>query len=354
MNQNMLFVAVVGGLRDLDQAQRAAAEATGKLIGVELAKAGFGLVVYFSDPESLEPHVVSGYIEGLAGGVGAIRVRYAESQRGQVRFGNDEITRPELFQHDLFPGPDWEAPFYRSLAEKAGVDAVLLLGGARSTLIAGNIAVARELPVLAVNSFGGAANKIWSELANRSARLDAWGTRPAANFIQRLKSECQTAADARRELARGELLIAGLKAQGHRVAYAAGAFVLLLTTLLLGLAPNPLPVSYPFLMLLGLSCAGATGSLVRTVLWGPENSVPRTSLLLGCIAGFTVGLTYLLPQWVGDTGILTDRSDGITVAHKIQFAYAVLVALSAGIGFDTVFNKLRDEAGKRAVGPATG
>jgi len=45
------------------------------------------------------------------------------------------------------------------------VDAVLLLAGARSTLIAGQIAVARGLPVLPVDSFGGAARKIWQELA---------------------------------------------------------------------------------------------------------------------------------------------------------------------------------------------
>jgi len=132
-NADMPFVAVIGGLWQLDETKAAAARAVGKAIGAELAKAGFGLVVYFSNDQSLEPHVVSGYSSALADGAGAIRVRYAESQRGQVRF-NEETDRAELFDHRLFPGQDWEAPFYRSLAEEDGVDAVLLLGGATSTL----------------------------------------------------------------------------------------------------------------------------------------------------------------------------------------------------------------------------
>jgi hypothetical protein len=231
------------------------------------------------------------------------------------------------------------------------VDAVLLLGGARSTLIAGQIAVARDLPVLAVSSFGGSAHKIWSELASRGKGRDAWGTRPAATFVQQLKSECQAAVERRSDIVRQEHLVADLTAQGRKVAYAAGAFVMLLVTLLAGLAATPFPMSYSFLMLLGVSCAGASGALVRSVIWGPEESAPRTSLLLGSVAGFVVGLAYLLPQWVGDSNVLAAAATGVTPTHKIQFAYAVLVSISAGVGFDTVFNRLREEAGRHDIGP---
>jgi hypothetical protein len=181
------FVAVIGGLWQLKPERVAAAKAAAKVIGEELAKAGFGLLVYFSNEESLEPHVVSGYISALGSGAGAIRVRYAESQRGQVRFA-EEATRQELFEHLLFPGQDWEAPFYRSLAEDKGVEAVLLLGGAKSTLIAGLIAVARRLPILAVDEFGGSAGKIWNQLAHASpGNLQSWGTRPAAEFYCKIE-----------------------------------------------------------------------------------------------------------------------------------------------------------------------
>jgi hypothetical protein len=101
----MPFVAVIG----------IAARATAKTIGAELAKARFGLVVYFSDDLSLEPHVVSGYAANIPEGEGSIRVRYARSQRGQIKF-EEETARPEFFHPDLFRGDDWEAPFYQSLA----------------------------------------------------------------------------------------------------------------------------------------------------------------------------------------------------------------------------------------------
>lgn len=50
-NAEMPFVAVIGGLWQLDQVTAGAARDAGKAIGAELAKAGFGLVVYFSNDE---------------------------------------------------------------------------------------------------------------------------------------------------------------------------------------------------------------------------------------------------------------------------------------------------------------
>jgi hypothetical protein len=156
-NPDVPFIAVIGGLWQLDEPTAASAKAAAQAIGAELAKAGFGLVVYFSNPESLEPYVVSGYSAAVVTGRDRmIRVRYAQSQRGKVKF-NEEATRSELFDPQLFPGEDWEAPFYQSLADEEGVDAVLLLGGATSTLIAGQIAIARRLPILAIDGFGGSA-----------------------------------------------------------------------------------------------------------------------------------------------------------------------------------------------------
>ena len=96
-----------------------------------------------------------------------VRVRFAESQRGNVVFA-EQASHPDLFDPKLFPGNDWEAPFYRSLVAMEGVEAVLLMAGGRSTLIAGQIAVARKLPVLAVDRFVGSARVIWTELARES------------------------------------------------------------------------------------------------------------------------------------------------------------------------------------------
>jgi hypothetical protein len=116
---------VIGGLRQLEEARAGNAKETARKIGAELARAGFGLVVYFSDDDSLEPYVVAGYSSHPSARVGSIRVRYAESQRGLVKF-KEEAECQTLFDYRLFPEQDWEAPFYRSLAEDEGVNAVLL------------------------------------------------------------------------------------------------------------------------------------------------------------------------------------------------------------------------------------
>ena len=59
------------------------AKDTTKQIGAALATAGMGLIVYFSDEKSLEPHVVTGFVEALPQGKGAasIRLRYQAPNR---------------------------------------------------------------------------------------------------------------------------------------------------------------------------------------------------------------------------------------------------------------------------------
>lgn len=135
-NNPMPFVGIVGGFYMLknDPAKFDEAKKTARDIGAALAAAGLGLVVYFSDDESLEPHVVAGYVKALPDGTdaGSIRVRYAQSQRNIVKFA-EQATRKDVFEPNLFPSDDWEAPFYRSLVAADGVDAMLLMAGARST-----------------------------------------------------------------------------------------------------------------------------------------------------------------------------------------------------------------------------
>ena len=117
-------VAVVGGFYDLDADLQVGQEARdyAQGLGRALAESGFGLTVYFSDDKSLEPHVVRGFVAAMPQGAPApcIDVRYSEAQRGQVRF-KEQDTQPELFHEDAFPGLNWEAPFYRSLAARESV-----------------------------------------------------------------------------------------------------------------------------------------------------------------------------------------------------------------------------------------
>ena len=359
-NSAMPFIAVIGGLWNIEPGDLAAAKETAKTIGEELAKAGFGLVVYFSDDASLEPHVVSGYVTALAKDAGEIRVRYAQSQRDQVKFV-EEATRKDLFKSQLYPDDDWEAPFYGSLAEDKGVDAVLLLSGAKSTLIAGQIAFARKLPILAVDKFGGSARKIWRQLAQTSSgrNLPSWSNQPAAEFVVQLKKDCDAVAAQRSALLDHEKMLIERErklnlqnSQIRKIAYSASAFVALLAAAFFGMAYTPGVSVYPLVMFAGLIAAGATGALVRALLGTAAEIDPRMSLLLGAIAGFVVGLAYLIPQWVGAPGVLEPKGTVVTATDKIQFASAVLVAISAGVGFDTVFSRLQRQSESVAIGPA--
>jgi hypothetical protein len=138
--------------------------------------------------------------------------------------------------------------------------------------------------------------------------------------------------------------------QREKVLWAAGAFLALLVTFFFGLGQPPEPNLYAFLTLSALIAAGAMGALIRSVIWGAEETAPLTSLLLGGVAGFVAGLAYLVPQYVGKYGVLDPTATKVEATDKIQFVSAVLVAISAGVGFDTVFTRLKKQAEDQPVG----
>lgn len=352
MSNSQPFVAIVGGLWDLQPSSVDEARLFAHELGVALAEANLGLVVYYSNEQSLEPHVVSGYASVIppGSGAGSIRVRFAHSQRDDVIF-SEQADRGELFERTLFAGDDWEAPFYRSLAEAQGVDAVLLLAGSRSTLIAGQIALARDLPTLAIDRFGGAAKIIWHELANRSKDYPSSSTHEATDLVDWLKARCTEQAEAQQRIDESHERLARLTSQNRKSGWMALSFGALLVTLFFGMGQTPAPTLYPALTFIGLIAAGATGALIQAMIWKSGQSPPSTSFMLGGVAGFVVGLAYLIPQWVGAPGVLEASAVSVEATDKIQFVSAVLVAFSAGIGFDTVFSRLRKEAKSHAVGP---
>ena len=86
-------------------------------------------------------------------------------------------------------------------------------------------------------------------------------------------------------------------------------------------------------------------------MWGAEQTAPTTSLLLGGVAGFAVGLAYLIPQWVGAPGVLKPWATVVEATDKIQFVSALLVAIPAGVGFDTVFTRMQKQMEDRPISP---
>jgi hypothetical protein len=263
----------------------------------------------------------------------------------------EEATRRELFDSILFPSNDWEAPFYRSLADADGVDAVLLMAGARSTLIAGQIALARPLPVLAIDQFGGASGVIRNELAMRSTQYPSSATHSMEQSVAWLKKECAARANRREEARQMEMTYRKVTSDLRKGVWAGSAFAALVLTVIFGMKQAPSPEFYPVLMFAGLIAAGATGALGRSVIWGAEQTAPVMSLLLGGIAGFLVGIAYLIPQWIGAPGVLAPSATAVEATDKIQFLSASMVAFSAGVGFDTVFTRLKKEAEEYRISP---
>lgn len=86
--------------------------------------------------------------------------------------------------------------------------------------------------------------------------------------------------------------------QAQKTSWTAFTFIALLLLVFFGTAGAPNPGGYPFLMFVGLVAAGATGALVRSVIWAPDEMTPIRSLVLGGIAGFVVGAAYLVPQFL--------------------------------------------------------
>jgi len=346
-------VAVVGGFYALDanaglgkQAREYAQE-----LGGALAQAGFGLVVYFSNDKSLEPHVVRGFVAALPAdeSTACIDVRYSEAQRGEVSFA-EQSTRMKLFEEDTFPGQNWEAPFYRSLAARDSVDAVLLMAGGQSTLNAGQVAIGRGLPLLAIDRYPGAAQILRTELATRiSGYPSSQGAKPA-QLATWLREQQSKEAQRLREARDRDAELARMADQQRGATWFGVALLALLGALGYGLLGVDTPRSFLVMMGGALVSAGATGALVRGLTTTSLVLEPRLASLLGVVAGLVVGLAYLIPQLIGAPRLLEPTVSTVEATDKIQFLSVTLVAFTAGIGFDTIFRRMLQEADKIPVG----
>lgn len=346
------FVAIIGGFFQLDPSKKDQAKAYARELGAALAKAGFGLVVYFSDDDSLEPHVVTGYVAVLLHDTPApcIRVRYPEKQKDIVKFAEQQ-ARPALFDPKLMPLDDWEAPFYRSLVEPGGVDAVILMAGNRAVLTAGQIVIARQLPTLALNNFDGSASIIWRELSQTTAGYPTATTSQPPVLVEWLRKQVDARVLGQQRATMREAEYDRLTASNLPTWLTGITGLMLLVILALGIQLKPSVETYALLMFGGLVVAGATGALARTLMWGRTSAV-ATSLLLGGLAGLLVGIAYLIPQLIGAPGVFNPAAKDVTAPDKIQFISAIVAGFSAGIGFDTVFNRIKEGAKDLPIKPA--
>jgi len=207
-----LLIAIVGStnlerrdydppLRNREQAKLAAVE-----LGRELAKAKHRILVYSSDPGYIEADVVRGYVESGMADAESILLRYPAIAGPVPHFREqDKDYYGPCFKDDPDDSPNWQVCFFSAL-QKA--DAVLLLGGASSSLITFLIAEMTGIALIPIATFGGSAQTVWGlasrrfdEKVRRITGAPLWRPDSAAQLVDALASE-HTGRDRKESKAR--------------------------------------------------------------------------------------------------------------------------------------------------------
>ncbi|GAA1560512.1 hypothetical protein GCM10009827_097220 [Dactylosporangium maewongense] len=302
-----------------------------RAIGRELASAGCDLVVFSSDPEYVERDVVEGYL--AVAGDGRVFVRAPHDST--VRFAVSPEAADRI-QVEPDPADDWETSYYRSVFE---ADGILVIGGGRSTRIAGVIGVAVRIPVVAVAGFGAGASVVWQHLCKHVNDATAedlhlmgrpWADASASRLVASLlgqRTRRQAAQAAELQLQRRD----GIR---RTLSSLAGVTALLLAAAAILLAYTTNSVGASMACLLGgpiLAAAG--GALVRDtrdahpgLLW---------SAARGIGAGILATTLYVASQVLTNQNALTVES-----ARRLLW-FVVPMGIAAGYTFDLVYAKLR-------------
>ncbi|MER7393959.1 hypothetical protein ABT381_00350 [Streptomyces sp. NPDC000151] len=306
-------------------------------IGQELALRDCRIVVHSGRAAFIEAAVVRGYIAS-----GRARPRSIQTYG---RYGRDDTDYRELAEHDetfdMHPeaSADWEVSYYRSLLS---VDAVLLIGGGRSTFTAGLIALSRRIALAPIAAFGGAAEKVWHRFAHErgfateeDVTVTAAGWRPgsAADVVSCLVGQHRRQALQQDEEARRRRRADRNAAVGLAVGLALLVGTLTTVPLTYGLQPGT-PGSITSLVaapLLSATC----GAIIRNSFDEAHSWLSTT--VLGTVAGAITALLFIAAQLVSTPDLLNGEA-----ARRIIF-FVIPVGFIGGLTFDAVYAKLRTQ-----------
>ncbi|GGK40753.1 hypothetical protein GCM10010124_37000 [Pilimelia terevasa] len=334
-------VAIIGSAdssRDYEYPVRepVTAAAAAVAIGHELAAQGCQVVVFSGRPDYIEQAVVRGYVASGHAGTRSIHVR---GRYGSDLTFDEMVEHPELFVVAPESTADWEVAFYRALLD---VDAVVLLGGGRSTFIAGVLALSRRIPVVAVAAFGGAAERVWHRLNTErahatdndvSALAQPWQTGTAGAVVAALLAQhervtAQLAADAETTRGARRRMVAGL--------------LLALVVLLLTLATVPLAFAVPSggwemaaVLAAAPLLASVWGALVRNVYDGTGQWL--RAAVLGSAAGSVAFLLFVAAQLSTTPDLFASDSPRRLVIFVIAIGFV------GGFTSEVVYGKLRTQ-----------
>ncbi|MDX8028635.1 hypothetical protein SK803_00360 [Lentzea sp. BCCO 10_0856] len=309
--------------------------AASEAIGRELALAGFDLVVFSSSENFIERHVVKGYL-------GALDAEHPGNIVAHTPLDREvDFDVPAHLKHVLKvrtdPASEWEISYYRALFN---ADSLLLIGGGRATRIAGVMAVARRMPIVAVACFGASAQTVWrtfggpkndvtqDDLDVMSAK---WSDDSAALLVKSLQGQLarrdehlraeeqrEKSADRSRTV-RGLVAILSLVLAGLSVVLAAKA------------QSTPEAIAYLFA---GPVLAAVFGAIMRD---GGEKSPNIVwTAARGAGAGAGAMLLYVLSQQLTAAPVLD-----VEAVRRFCW-FAVLIGLFAGVTVDLVWARMRN------------
>ncbi|WP_212993493.1 hypothetical protein [Actinoplanes auranticolor] len=311
-------------LRDAERGREACAE-----LGQSLAEAGCDLLVFSSKPGYVESDVVRGYAQAEKPG----RVVARPPRHGEIDFALPPGTDTQVVVQPDTSG-EWELSFFRSLL---AADGIVMIGGARSTRLAGIVALTQKVPVLPVGCFGGGAGQVWVNLDN--VRNDAtpeeivrmgqpWSPESAGELVGLLLT--QRARRARRTVVEEQ--------DARRGRWAARAALLCTITALIvawlgvSFAGGAQPGVRGFLLLLAIPMvAAAAGAMLRNL---NEQAGWALAAARGLGAGFVTVFLYVAGELVSVPDLL-QRLD----VQRLLFFLAPL-AFTAGFAFDRVLEKV--------------
>jgi hypothetical protein len=327
----------------------ASARQAARALGKRLAAEGCRLVVYSAD--FIETEVVAGFVSVPGVAEHSIQLRYPADQERQATAFTEVKTHPRLFEKHPDSSRTWDPSFYKSLGD---VDGIVLVGGRKTVLITGMVALSFRKPLLALRAFGGAASTVWDSMRSPAAlastndlnEMDAGAPWPADEAGQKAILDGWWEA-LRKQIARGKR-DRFRRTRDYRVAI---SLVLLLAfagllafhfTLALT-ESRSLAKFFPALLVATPLLAGGAGSMLRSLYSGSPGDQPGKTIVLGLGAGFITGLVYFVGQVTGGTQ-LPDPGSVPTVGLVFGLVtLASLMSFVAGFTLDQVLARLAKE-----------
>ena len=298
-------------------------------LGGELAAAGWDLVVYSAKSMFVEADIVHGYV---ASGKATAKSIHVHAPIGKGSF-DEYRERPDLFDPKPDASADWEVTFYRSLTS---CDGLIVIGGGRSTLIAGVIALSMRMPVLALAMFGGNARKVWERLANGSELAADEDIAEMGKGWQPDSAKLLVSSLDRQRTLREERQRAEARRAQQSVVVAAVMLLASVAGLVIAWGSRPgTAVSIALLVIVPV-LAAAGGALIRTSL-DVGRDWTRAGVLGGA-AGLITGLLYVAPQLIAAPDMLDVRQ--AEIVRRLLF-FVLPIGFVAGLTFDAVYAKLR-------------